>query len=75
MTKTWWLLPLLLSGCTSDPIVMNVAIGYRVSIVTAEAEQRVTVAPGAPGAILPPLINSVEVRTYADIAPGYRSGK
>lgn len=33
---------LLLSGCASDPIELNLAIGYQVSIVTAETDMRAT---------------------------------
>lgn len=52
---------ILLSGCASDPIELNIAIGYQVSIVTAEAASTVEHAPG-------PVTSRADA--YAAIAPG-----
>lgn len=52
---------LLLSGCASDPIELNIAIGYQVSIVTAEAAATAEHVPG-------PIESRADA--YAAIAPG-----
>lgn len=59
----WACIALLLAGCQSGPQV-NLAIGYRVTIIEVDTDVEVTGE-----AVHPPIVDT-RITTYADIAPG-----